>query len=123
MLKEKRLSLRIPVMLKVDYKIGSKAYTGFSANMSIGGLFMNVNKPCEIGSKINMQFMLPGVTTPVSLEGRIVRVSTPLQPNNGALPGLGIQFSEIAKTNKELLDSFLKQYQEVPDSTLVYGRS
>lgn len=122
MLKEKRLSQRIPVMLKVDYQIGSKTKTGFSANMSVSGLFMNVNEPVEIGSQIRMQFLLPGISTPISLTGMVIRSNNPNQSGDGTLPGVGIQFSEIAKTTREVLNTFLRKYQETPDSAFIYNK-
>lgn len=103
---ERRKNERIPVMLKVEYTFGEEPNTGFSLNLSRGGIFINSNNIGIKGQFIRLKFSLPGGKEPVSVLGEIVRTT-----DTKDLPsGMGIMFKSQGSKVYDRVNSFIKEY-------------
>jgi uncharacterized protein (TIGR02266 family) len=60
-------------------------YFQHSANLSAGGIFLDRTVPHPIGTRVQLQFTLPGDSTPLRVQAEIVNMS------EGEL-GMGMRF-------------------------------
>lgn len=84
-------------------------YTGFSENISEGGLFVATYafQP-RIGERFRLNFSLPH-QTPIEVVGEVVwiRIYSPNNPNLS--PGFGCRFLHISDTDKNDINAFIQQ--------------
>jgi len=97
------------IALNVDIGIQSENnfYTGFSEDISEGGIFITTYDFKPIGTKINLSFTLPnGYMIMGSGTVRWLREFNPMTPD--ILPGMGIQFDELNPDDKTQIDAYIQ---------------
>lgn len=101
----KRGSPRRPVKLAVFYG-EEKRLSGYTVNMSAGGLFLGTDQPLPQGEELNLQFSLPGNNQPILCRGRVAWVTSAKAPANAHHPpGMGIEFLDLEE--ERALKTFL----------------
>ena len=107
----KRKAPRIPIKLEVYYGESEKSagYTsGYTFNMSIGGLFLETGCPLSPGVKLKLKFSHPENDAPIICQGRVAWVNSPTSPVNKDHPaGMGVEFVDLEEERhiQELLRS------------------
>jgi len=66
---------RKPCSIETDYTIQNRAYKDFIENISAGGVYIKTKQTQSIGQEATMTFILPGYFKPITVTGKIVRVS------------------------------------------------
>ena len=99
-----RLDVRITVVLK-DRTFDGAMYF-FSRNVSSTGIFIESNLFLQEGVIVRLQFLLPGSDFAVDAVGRVIRVESRMEPQEGIVPGLGIEFLEITDEEKAQIETF-----------------
>jgi uncharacterized protein (TIGR02266 family) len=105
---ERRRADRILVDLKVDFCSQDMFLYAFVADLSALGLFILSGNPHPVGSKLRLNFFLPGDEQPLEAEG-VVRWVSPIGPT----PGMGVEFTSIAPDVVEKLTAVLEQLAHV----------
>jgi uncharacterized protein (TIGR02266 family) len=77
-----------------------------SRDLSVGGAFLRSDLLFEVGEEVRVDFALPDGHR-VHARGRVVRVSR--ERNGGQVPGMGIQFIELADPDREAVRAFISQ--------------
>ncbi len=72
MTRERRQEKRIPVEMWVEERLGSETYFQRSANLSLGGIYLDHTIPHPPGTVVQLKFTLPGDSEPISVMGEIV---------------------------------------------------
>jgi uncharacterized protein (TIGR02266 family) len=105
---ERRAQPRREVFAEVDFGSETNFYTGFTVDVSTGGLFVVTWDMLPVGTHVRLSFTLPGSKDKVSVEGEVrwLRAHNPADPD--MLPGMGIKFEEIPKRARELIDAFVR---------------
>lgn len=105
---EKRQHRRAPTSITVDYKIGDITGRCIATDISQNGIFLNINPPPEIGSRIYLSFVLPGYSKlpPLKIVGKVVRV---VKMGDGQIPGVGVEFDLIYAESRETIRSFIRK--------------
>jgi len=100
---------RFKVRLAISY--GSdrrKLVTEQSVNLSTGGVFVETDAVLPAGTPIYVEFMLPGMTRPVSCKAKVAWVNEPGRVNSVRLPpGMGLQFFSLSLAHMNNLKVFL----------------
>lgn len=111
---ERRTAPRAQVEAEIGFQSDTNFYTGFTEDISTGGIFLSTFDLKAIGSVINVNFTLPGGHF-ISVDGvvRWLREYNELNPDMS--PGMGIQFENLAPNDKDAIEAFIKQR-----STLFY---
>lgn len=97
------------IALKADIGIQSENnfYTGFSEDISEGGIFITTYDFKPIGTQINITFTMPNGY--VIMAGGTVRWLREFNPTTPDMkPGMGIQFEELSPEDKAQVDEFLQ---------------
>jgi uncharacterized protein (TIGR02266 family) len=85
----------------VEQSRDRELYFQRSANLSGGGLFLENTIPHPVGTRITLQFTLPGDAAPVQVAGEIV--SAALQSELG----MGVKFLDVEPSVQARIDAFI----------------
>ena len=99
---ERRLENRVQVNLPARCSSDAAALDGWVSNISRTGLFLRSPYLDVPGAEVQVAFDLPNERTPVSVRGRVVRVSE--QP---MCPGMAIRFTGVSDLARHRLANFL----------------
>ena len=99
---------RISIDTEIGFQSESNFFTGFTEDVSEGGLFIATFDQRPIGASLNINFTLPDGHL-VSADGivRWVREYNHTTPNMH--PGMGVQFTGLSAEDKAAINSFLTQ--------------
>jgi len=83
-------------------------YTGFSDNISEGGIFVATFDLKPVGSKVLVNFKLPN-GHPVTARGTVHWVREYVPGDASAAPGMGVRFAELLAEDRRQIDAFMSQ--------------
>jgi uncharacterized protein (TIGR02266 family) len=93
---EKRSSLRIPLSVVVTYRVDQQdrinTYNVESVNIGEGGILLKTALPLGIGTRVKLEFALPGSTEMCSFNGEVVWSGGVQNKGEVAVSGKGIKF-------------------------------
>ena len=94
---ERREHARARYQVDVTLESESNFYNGFTEDISAGGLFVATYDTKEIGTRLTLEFTLPGRTTPISVHGEVrwLRVLNPATPD--VTPGMGVRLATLIR--------------------------
>jgi uncharacterized protein (TIGR02266 family) len=103
---ERRDAQRVDLNVGVGFRSDSNFYTGFTQDISEGGLFVATHMLQPIGAEITLTFALP--TGPEISARCIVRWQRdPHEHNALTPPGMGVQFQDLADADLERIQQFV----------------
>ena len=103
-----RGSSRIPMQTQVDMSSDSNVFTGFSTNLSEGGVFVATVNLLPVGTPVDLTFTLPGNTRlTVKGEVRWTREIDDRVPD--VFPGVGVRFVELGMDAAQALHRFVAE--------------
>ncbi|MBK7860233.1 MAG: TIGR02266 family protein [Archangiaceae bacterium] len=106
--KPRRTDPRVRMQVKIDFTSDNNFYSGFSTNLSDGGVFIATVKLVPIGTHVDLFFRLPNGDG-IEAQGvvRWVREIDDRSPEN--MPGLGVQFLNLADAAKVAIGAFVRE--------------
>src|SRR5258708_4324607 len=104
--RELRVQRRTPLEVEVGFETDSTFYTGWSGNISEGGLFVATHVVRPIGSRLQLTLTLPVCPEPIRVAGA-VRWIREFHENNDVPPGMGIRFEEMPASDLEVVQGFV----------------
>ena len=102
----RRAAERVKVAAEVGLYSDSNFYTGFSEDVSEGGLFVTTYDLLPIGAVIELEFGLPGGAE-FQLKGVVRWIRDPIMSTEDAFPGMGVQFVDLTDDDKLLIQEFV----------------
>jgi len=105
---QRRGTVRIESELDVSLFSENNFFTGFTEDLSDGGIFIATYEPRAVGDRLLIRLTLPEVERPITakVEVRWLRV---YDPTSDSPPGFGAQFVEIGKDERAAIERFVKQ--------------
>jgi uncharacterized protein (TIGR02266 family) len=104
----KRVAARVAMQTQVDLVSDSNFFTGFSTNISEGGLFVATVNVLPAGTPVDVTFTLPaGARLTVKGEVRWTREVNDRTPE--VFPGVGVRFTEVDPAVVSQIKSFVQQ--------------
>ena len=91
---ERRTNRRLPIRVMVEYETTDDFLIDYTANMSIGGMFIPTKEPLEMGTRFRMRFRLPDRKKPIETYA-VVRWVVSAENPGMMQPGMGVQFDEL----------------------------
>jgi uncharacterized protein (TIGR02266 family) len=97
------------VVLKTSVHMASESnfYTGFTDNISEGGIFIATYNHAPLGTKLTLEFSLPDEGPPIRVEGE-VRWLREFNPSSEVSPGMGFRFCDIDDESKNRVENFCR---------------
>lgn len=102
---DKREYGRVPIEVRVDLFNDNTFFSGFTENISEGGLFIATEVPFEIGTRLQIKLSLLGALP--NEHTVVVRWIRPTNAIGGLPPGMGVQFESLDDTEQTELQAFL----------------
>ena len=103
-----RSASRFPLQTQVDLSSDSNVFTGFSTNLSEGGLFVATLRVLPVGTQVDLTFTLPGkVKITVHGEVRWIREIDDRTPD--VFPGVGVRFLDLSPGAAQALHRFISE--------------
>jgi uncharacterized protein (TIGR02266 family) len=101
-----RSSSRVPMQTQVDLSSDSNVFTGFSTNLSEGGVFVATVNLLPVGTPVDLTFTLPG-NTRITVKGEVrwTREIDDRVPD--VFPGVGVRFVELGVDAAQALHRFV----------------
>jgi uncharacterized protein (TIGR02266 family) len=91
---ETTTAARTQLFTQVDLHTESNFYSGFSGDLSDGGVFVATYEPLSLGQPVQVELSLPGGHF-VKAKGRVAWLRQPPRGNRELAPGAGIAFEEL----------------------------
>ena len=106
---KRRRYTRVPC--RVTVSVTESESDGFllfaTANLSMGGTFLESDLLLEVGSLVRLAFRLPNSKNPTVVEGVVVRVAD--EDSLGrSQPGMGLEFTRMDGISRRALEDYLK---------------
>jgi len=102
--RDRRTDLRIPLRLQVEYADVEDFLIDYTANVSLGGMFIATDSPFDLGTRFKLRFALPQQHAPVEA----VAVVTWVEDGDlGRVAGMGVRFSDIDPDHQAAIQSLL----------------
>jgi uncharacterized protein (TIGR02266 family) len=83
-------------------------FTGFTENISQGGLFIATHEYLPIGTELDLTFRLPN-TREIRTRARVCWIREYNPDNVGVSPGMGVQFLELSPDDLALVSAFVRE--------------
>lgn len=86
-----------------------KVLSGFSVDMSSGGLFLKTDASFSINQRVLLSFTLPDINKIVNCRAKVAWVNSKDEPKKPELPaGIGLQFLDLSEEYLNSIQSLLK---------------
>lgn len=103
--REMRFAMRVEILYGPRQEL---RLTGFSVNISAGGVYIETATPLAADENITLLFSLPGQERVIRCAARVAWVNLAQQPKKRALPpGFGVQFVDIALDDLHTIRDYL----------------
>ena len=103
---ERRRAERADLVVRVDYQTVDEFFSEFARNINEGGLFVESETPHPLGTRVDLQFQLPGSDEPAQVTGSVVRIS----PGSAdEPPGMGILFDDLDSQTRQRINELVRR--------------
>ena len=103
---DRRKSQRTDLVVRVDYQTVDELFSDFARNINEGGIFVETATPHPLGTRVDLQFRLPGSDEPVRIKGTVVRVS---EDEGDEPPGVGIEFENLDGPTRQRINQLVRK--------------
>ena len=110
---DRRASARYALELQVSGGSEHQFFTGFTENISNGGLFIATYQTLPLGSRFDITFTLPGIDKPFEADCVVcwVREYNDMEPDTK--PGMGVRFLNLDPESTRFLDRLLTRVETI----------
>lgn len=107
-----RRHLRVPFEVEVNVESDHNFYTGFTSNISEGGLFIATSKVKPVGTQLAFNFKLDPFPEPISVYGIVRWIREGSRLTEDAPPGMGVQFQNLHPAVADRINHFIKKSRD-----------
>ena len=104
---ERRAHARARLKTSINFGSESNFYTGFTQDISEGGIFVATHNVIPRGSIIELEFSIPDGGDPIKVSGE-VRWSIEYNEMSDGSPGLGLKFVDMSASDRTRIEKFVK---------------
>ena len=105
---ERRSAPRVSVDVEIGFASETNFYTGFSEDISEGGIFVATYNVLPMGAQLELSFVLPDGHA-VSATGIVTWLREPQGLASEITPGMGIAFQSLIAPDRDAIHRFLAQ--------------
>lgn len=99
---------RTPMTVELGLTSESMFYTGFTENISTGGLFMATRDLLPLGSVFGVTFTLPNYAQSITVQCEVRWQRLEQLDNAECQPGMGVRFLTVSPTEVDAINDFLR---------------
>lgn len=109
----RRLKPRIRLETSIDLHSQSNFYTGYTENISDGGLFLATHEPFVVGTEVDLAFTLPGAVE-IRARGAVRWIR---DEADGLSRGVGVAFTYLSPSAHDAIQHFLSKREPIIHAT------
>ena len=106
---ERRRAPRSQLVVRVRYATVDALFSEFTRNINEGGLFIATDRPAPEGTRVNLEFELPGGVGTIRASGRVAWVQSGEKPGPVGRPGMGVEFEDLDHDARERINDFIRK--------------
>ena len=110
---EFRRHTRIEYETEVSMESGSQFFTGFTRNISAGGLFMATHDVRDLGTIFRLRFNIPEIRRNFDVEAEVRWVCPPNPHRPEQTPGMGVNFLDLPDKDRRILDAYIAKRETI----------
>ena len=95
--------------MQVDYASMDDFLADATANISVGGMFIQTERPLAVGTRFRLRLALPGDLRPIDATGEVRWIVS--QEEGHRIPGMGIRFEEISDSSRRRVEKLLSDWE------------
>jgi len=105
---DRRESVRVPARLSVEFRDEGELRACLMTNLSRGGLFVETDKPCEIGTRLELVLRVEAGGEDLDVPAEVVSINA--RPDS-AVPqhGMGLRFLEMKPDVAEKVEAWYQR--------------
>ncbi|GAB4212880.1 MAG: hypothetical protein OHK0013_36170 [Sandaracinaceae bacterium] len=97
------------IELSVEYKRVNAFFADYTKNIGRGGTFIPTGKPLPIGTEFTFRLVIPTLSEPLRLRGRVQWIVTPEEATDEQPAGMGIGFVYESEAERERIAGIVEQ--------------
>ena len=102
---ERRRFDRVELTVRIDYATVDELFSEFTRDVNEGGLLVESDEPRDPGTKVSMQFHLPGSDEVLCTTGTVVWSQPPTDTEPGTM---GVEFGELDADARNHIDALVR---------------
>jgi type IV pilus assembly protein PilZ len=106
---ERRASPRADFVIRVNYQTVDSLFSEFARNINDGGVFVETDAPQPIGTRVELEFKLPGADRPVEVVGNVVRSVSVDQIEPDGIAGMAIEFENLSSDARQQINEIIQK--------------
>lgn len=103
---ERRKTPRADLVVRVNYQAVDALFSEFARNINEGGMFVETESPQPVGTRVELEFKLPGSDEPLKVAGHVVR--TDVVDSHGVC-GMGIEFESLDANCRDQINAIVRR--------------
>jgi hypothetical protein len=109
----KRRHVRAPLLAKIIMVGGDAPQVRFARNLSLSGIFIESINPLPVNTKVSLLFPLHHPEKTVNIKAKVVRTVLPATDNDGTIPGMGMEFTDVSFDSSVLIDDYIVKIKNI----------
>jgi uncharacterized protein (TIGR02266 family) len=103
---EKRKAGRHRLRVQVAYESVEDFLLDYTSNLSMGGMFIQTDRPLEIGARFRLRFQISGRATPVETYAEVKW----LVSDGNLTRGMGVAFESLSESDERAVRRWLADW-------------
>ena len=106
---QQRATRRLPIRVEVEYSTTEDFLLDYTANVSLGGVFIVTDTPLEVGTRFRLRLRLPFRKRPLETLG-VVRW---VQESDGVMnAGMGVLFDGLSGADQRAVERMIRSFED-----------
>jgi type IV pilus assembly protein PilZ len=105
---EQRATRRLPIRVEVEYQTMEDFLLDYTANVSLGGVFIVTDSPLEVGTRFRLRLQIPHRKRPLDTLGEVRWVQ---DPDDGMNAGMGVQFDGMSGADRRAVERMIRTWE------------
>jgi type IV pilus assembly protein PilZ len=124
---DRRVDVRAPIELKVEYKKLNTFFADYTKNICKGGTFIRTKKPLEVGTEFIFKLAIPKLKEPLAIRGQVRWVKREGEPSPEGIPedhapGMGIRFIYDTAEQRAVIEGIVERMMIDSLGQLLYSK-
>lgn len=95
---------RVPIRVRVEYQQVDDFLADYACNLSLGGMFIQTERPLPAGTRFRLRLLLPKPHEPIETHAEVRWVAD----TGGSETGMGVRFDTLSHTARQQVERLLR---------------
>lgn len=96
-------AVRVPIRVRVEYQQVDDFLADYACNLSLGGMFIQTERPLPAGTRFRLRLLLPEPHEPIETYAEVRWVADTVDGERG----MGVRFDTLSRTARQQVERLL----------------